>query len=115
MATGGRGGTGAPPDAAADVGADVGRDMAFEGPPPPPGEIPCGNTSCDPARQFCEHWVGGLAPDVRRCQPLPSACVPGGSDCSCIFPDGGLRCFTCRVVSGTDVSGLELDCPGPIG
>jgi len=118
---GGSGGTIfiAPPDAAFDGARDAGADMRRDAPPdlpPPRGFIPCGNTSCDPAREFCEHWVSGLVPDARMCQPLLSGCAPGGTNCGCLLRDGGGPpfCFACRVIAGTETAGLELDCPGPI-
>jgi hypothetical protein len=101
-------------DTARDTGADMRRDAPNEV-PPPPGFIPCGNTACDPAREFCNHWIGGLVPDARMCQRLVSGCAPGGTDCSCLLHDGSPPfCFACRVIAGTEAAGLELDCPGPI-
>jgi len=114
VATGGRGGTAGtniPPDAAADTGGDARIEV-----PPPPGFIPCGSNSCDPAREFCKHDVGGLTGEQRLCWPLPTGCAPDGTACACLLNDANWRfCFACRVVSGVDAMGLELDCPGAVG
>jgi len=109
--TSGVGGTSVATDAASDTRADVGRDTSVEA-PPPPGFIPCGANACDPAREFCKHDVGGLTGEQRLCWPLPTGCA----ECGCLLNDPGWRfCFACRVVSGVDVMGLEIDCPGAVG
>ena len=118
VATGGRGGTVAPRDAAAgasgrDGGADGARDALVEV-APPPGYIPCGASACDPAGEYCKHDVGGLTNGLRGCYTLPAGCAPGGSDCACLLNDATWFCLACRAVTGSGVMGLEIDCPGPI-
>jgi hypothetical protein len=131
---GGKGGVGgdlALPDGAAGMGGqdahvDTGGDVPATGMDardapvevePPPGLIPCGGSSCDPAREFCKHDVSGLTAGQRVCWPLPAGCAPGGTACGCLLNDAGswFFCHACRVVSGVDVMGLELDCPGAVG
>jgi hypothetical protein len=96
---------------------DAARDALFEV-EPPPGFIPCGANACDPAREFCKHDVGGITAGQRVCWPLPTGCAPGGTACECLLNDGGsgwFFCHACRIISGVDVMGLELDCPGAVG
>jgi hypothetical protein len=101
-------------DAARDAFVDAARDALVEA-PPPPGLIPCGFSACDPARQFCVHYVGGIGSGMRFCMTLPGGCAAGGTDCACLLGDAGpFFCYACRAVSGVDVTGLELDCPGPL-
>jgi hypothetical protein len=85
-----------------------------ETPPTSEGRIACGDAFCDPTVAFCAHYVDGLAPNTRVCQPLPASCAGQGGDCGCL-PDGSAPfCYACRQVTGTSVTGLELDCPGPV-
>jgi hypothetical protein len=82
--------------------------------PPAPESFPCGDGSCDPTTQYCSHSVDGLTMGKRFCEPLPSSCDGGASDCSCL-PDGSAPfCYACRTVGTGSPIGLELDCPGPI-
>jgi len=108
-------------DAAAEKAAETaGRDTGAEAPPdvpvempPPPGSIPCDDHFCDASRMFCVHFITGIAAGRRACYPLPSNCVGRGDDCTCL-PAIDTGCSACRLVAGTDVTGIERDCPGPI-
>jgi hypothetical protein len=108
------------PDAPIDVTAsdeprvttltDVPADTA-----PPSGFIRCGGNFCDPTSTYCYHSISGLTAGNYSCEPYPGRCT-GQVGCACLMPDGGATvCSSCLVVTGTDVSGLELDCLGPVG
>jgi hypothetical protein len=80
----------------------------------PAAAFPCGDASCDPAAQYCAHFVDGLNAGALICQPLPGSCAGHAADCACL-PDGGAPfCTSCQVVTASGATGLKLDCPGPI-
>lgn len=74
----------------------------------PAGQVPCGDTFCDPTTSFCSVFKGAGSSSY-SCTPLPASCH-GVADCACLT---GFSCGTdCKVVSQGGLDMVMVTCSG---